>query len=332
MNNSTNFSELFVNYDNLKTSVLLKIISYFCLLIILIALIFNSLTFVIIISNKYLRNITSMIYLLYISIFYTLSLLEWNLNNFLSPNFGIYLEDLSMFTCKLIIFMQFLSLQSSGFLLTILCIDRYFTIISTPGSFISRLPFRTVKSAHIWSWILIGLVFVLNSHILILNGTYEENKTNSNLTTLIFKCKYSNGFKLFPIWEYVHLILYSLIPFIIMMIFNILLIRKIIFNSKDKKLKSNSKKENIKRNVISILVITFLFLIMTTPVSVAYGFFYEQLSKIVLSILDELSFLNNSTLFFTCFFTNSKFRKVVFDLFKKSDSKYRKSTTTKTRT
>jgi hypothetical protein len=221
--------------------------------------------------------------------------------------------------------MQFLSLQSSGFLLTILCIDRYLTVSSTPGSLISRLPFRTVKSAHVWSWIIIGLVFILNSHILILNGTYEENNTNLNLTSLIFKCIYSNGFKFFPIWECVHLVLYNLIPFSIMMVFNILLIRKIRSSLKDKNLKINSKKENIKRNVISILVITFLFLIMTMPASIAYGFFHDKLTPTILTALDVFSFLNNSTLFFTCFFTNSRFRKVIFNWLKKFELTYMKS-------
>ena len=109
-----------------------------------------------------------------------------------------------------------------------------------------------------------------------------EKITNSNSTILKFICNtYSNGFKLFPIWDNVNLILYSLIPFIIMMAFNILLILKIRTSFKEKNSKINSKQENIKRNVISILVITFLFLIMTTPVNVAYGFFFEQFPNIV---------------------------------------------------
>ena len=247
------------------------------------------------------------------------------LNKYLTPNFGIYLEELNIISCKFFSFIQYFSLQSSGFLLTVLCIDRYIKVSSTPGSFISRLPFRTVKSAHVWSWVLIGLVFILNSHIIILNGRYVENKINLNLTLFNFSCKYSNGFKFFPIWENVHLILYNLIPFIIMIIFDILLIRKIRFSLKDKNSNSNTKKVNIQRNVMSILLITFIFLIMTMPASIAYGFFYYKLSPTVLTLLDVFSFLNNSTLFFTCFFTNSKFRKVIFDWFKKLKLKFLKS-------
>jgi hypothetical protein len=117
-----------------------------------------------------------------------------------------------------------------------------------------------------------------------------------------------NGFQLNPLWENVHLILYSLIPFIIMIVFNILLIKKI---SSIK----NSNKGSVIRNIKSILAITFLFLIMTLPSSVSYGFFQQTSPKMVLLLLDDLSFLNNSILFFSFFLTNLKFRKIIFDLF-----------------
>jgi hypothetical protein len=260
-----------------------------------------------------------MVYLSYISITYTLSLLEWNLDHFLVPNFGIYFELLNITMCKLVTFTQFFSLQSSGFLLTILCIDRYVSVISTPGSLASRLPLRTPKSAHIWSFIIMGLVFILNSHILILNGIYIlKFYPNINITKTKFVCMvYSTGFSLFPTWENIHLILYSFIPFLVMGTFNILLIKKISFQKRDYS-KSNKKFEGFKRNIQSLLVITFLFLIMTVPTSIAFGFFETKTSNLVLFALDDLSFLNNSLLFFTCFFTNLKFRKVFFNILRKT--------------
>jgi len=327
MNNSNNSTDLIELNDKLDVSIL-KILSYIPLLIILIGVIFNTLTFLIIILNKDLRKITSMVYLSYISITYTLSLLEWNLNHFLKPNFGIDLEALNIITCKLVTFTQYFSLQSSGFLLTILCIDRYVTVISTPGSLASRLPFRTPKSAHIWSLVIMGLVFILNSHILIFNRINEENKTTFNFSKFIFDCNtYHSGFKIYPIWDNVHLILYNLISFIIMIIFNSLLIKKIKSSLNLKNSKLNNKKDSIKRNIISVLFITFLFLFLTVPSSIAFGCFNDRLPKIVLIVLDDISFLNNTSLFFTCFLTNLKFKKVIINLLKYSDSKYRKPKT-----
>lgn len=321
MNNSNNSTLIGV-------PILTKIISYFSASFILIGVVFNTLTFLIIISHKNLRKTTSMVYLLYISINYTLSLLEWNLDHFTKPQFGFYLVDLNIVACRLIPFFQYFSLQSNGFLLTISCIDRYITVISTPGSFASRLPFRTPKSAHLWSWGIMGFVFVLNSHVLVLNGIYEvkfsriSNATKTKLVCMV----YSTGFRLLT-WENVHLVLYNLTPFIIMMIFNFLLIKKIRLG-----LKSDSKRENIIRNARSILFITLVFLVLTIPASIGYAFFYNDSNQINI-ILDEMSFFNSSTLFFTCFLTNLKFRKVVVEFFgKKSDSKYRSSSTVNTRT
>ena len=328
MNNSQNFTGLIVNNDNSEIKlVLLKILSYFSLVIILIGVIFNTLTFLVIVLNKVLRKTSSMVYLLYVSIFYTLSLLVWNLNHFLYPNFGIELESLNMITCKILTFIQFFSLQSSGFLLTILCIDRYITVISTPGSFASRLPFRTAKSAHICSVLIMSLVFILNSHILILNGKYNIKKyPNSTITKIKFICTvYSTGFSIYPVWENVHLILYSLVPFVIMGAFNVLLIKKISLKKRNYST-SNQKMDSVKKNIQSLLVITFLFLIMTVPTSIAYGFFPGKVSNLVLFALDDLSFLNNSILFFTCFLTNFKFRKTIYYMLDKTKIKDKKPT------
>ena len=299
-------------------SIELAILSNFSLLITIMGTIFNLITFLIISCNQELRKTTSMIYLLYLTVTYTLSLYVWNLNHFFYFNFRFLTEYINIALCKIFVFNQFFSLESSGFLLSILSVDRYISVISIPGSFASRLPFRTPKSAHLWSLILIGLVFILNSHILIFNGYYEQKfDVDINQTVSKLVCyRYINGFTLNPLWENVHLILYSLIPFIIMLIFNILLIKRIT------RMKNMNKGSAI-RNIKSILVITFLFLIMTVPSSVAYGFFMQTSPKKVLLLLDDLSFLNNSILFFTFFLTNLKFRKIIIDYFKKSN-KYSK--------
>ena len=112
-----------------------------------------------------------------------------------------------------------------------------------------------------------------------------------------------------------------------MIIFNLLLIKKISFGLNYKNSKLSNRKESVKRNITSILFITFLFIIMTGPTSIAFGFFETKMSNLILFALDDISFLNNSSLFWTCFFTNLKFKKAIINLFKKPDSKYRKPTT-----
>jgi hypothetical protein len=191
-----------------------------------------------------------------------------------------------------------------------LCIDRYITIISKPGSFASRLPFRTRKSAVIWSIIITALVFVFNSHILILNGTYEtkDNKSNEFICYI-----YATGFKLNPLWENLHLIIYSLITFMVMSITNILLIKKTSLTKKQGALINKKSKSDIKkwRATVSQLIITVLFLVFSLPTSILYGFFMDVVNTKILFLIDSLSFLYNSSIFLICFVSYVRFRRVI---------------------
>jgi hypothetical protein len=68
---------------------------------------------------------------------------------------------------------------------------------------------------------------------------------------------------------------------------------------------------------ISLLVITFAFIILTLPSTIARGFLsnwmYATLpwANMTLDVLDYFSFLNHASVSFNCFLTNYKFRNVV---------------------
>lgn len=177
------------------TGILL--LSYIPIAIIFLGVSTNLLTFSVIMFNKDLKKLTSMIYLSLISITNTLTLFVWNLNNFLIPNFDFFrgVETLSMPLCKLFIFNQFFSLESSGFLLSIHCIDRFISICSTPGSFMNRLPFRTPKSAYIWSFIMIALAFIINMHIFMFDRRITVKSSIVNMTNLTNEIIYNTRFE-----------------------------------------------------------------------------------------------------------------------------------------
>ncbi len=100
-------------------------------------------------------------------------------------------ETLNLFLCRTMIFIQYFSLEASAFMLSLVCIDRYVTVLNTPGSIYSRLPFTTPKTAYIWSLGIITVAMITNSHILVLNGwldppylvniTYLDIITNKTL-------------------------------------------------------------------------------------------------------------------------------------------------------
>ncbi len=243
----------------------------------------------------------------------------WNLNHFLRPNFNINISYLNIHTCRFFLFLQYTSLQSSAFLVSFVCIDRYFTIISRPGSFISKLPFGTVKSATIWSTIIISFFIVLNSHLIIFDRKLKPSKQIDCL-------KYVTGFQIDLVWDRLHLFLYSLIPSSLMIVFNSLLISKTFYLDKNKTLKYNKNKKvsAISKKTgltISLLFITFSFIIMTLPASLCYGFFFDlfrstTVLKYILTLTDYLSYLNHSFIFFNCFLTNRIFRIFVIRIFK----------------
>ena len=168
-----------------------------------------------------------------------------------------------------------------------------------PGSFLAKLPFGTLKSAYIWSGIIFTILFLLNFHILVFNGVYETINYNSTdnfemkfqlienqsidlnnhkvLNKTIMTCyKYSSSsFNLFPLWNKVNMFVYSFVPSAIMLIFNCLLIRNILIR---KRLIKSSKDKTIQLT-ISLLVITFKFIILTL-VSITTSIHFDYIINI----------------------------------------------------
>jgi hypothetical protein len=227
-----------------------------------------------------------------------------------------------MASCKLLVFIQFFSLQSSAWLLTIVTIDRYITVASKPGSFMHKLPFKTKKSAVLWSLAILMLLLIFNLHIIIFDRItfFKPSNISTNDTAMLtvneehVACyHYKNGFELFPTWEIIHVGVYSIVPSLIMLVANVLLIYKMIFNGHNKKTIAYYKKRNLS---ISIIMMSFLYILMTLPGSVSFAFFIVEFRSnryltIVLNTLDCIVFLNHSIILIKCFIVNSKFRNFI---------------------
>jgi len=327
MNFSNHTISSIVQDESKENSLFLKIVSFLGPIIIVNGVIGNTAAFLFFRINSDLKKMTSFVYLSFVAITDTLSLFIWNLNHFLAPNFDISIEQLNIFTCRFFSFIQFFSLQSGGILLCMVCIDRYVTVSAMPGSFLSKLPFRTIKSAFYWSLLILTLIFILNFHLVILNGLEIEKtvniSTNQTYTTRSFKCYiYSNGFLVFPYWENVNLILKCLVPFIVMIIFNSLLL-KIIYSRKsptEKKYSASNQKSQSKSNqsktnqlTYSLMILTMLYLICVTPSSIIFSYFYSSFNLASLYLVDYLVFFYNANLFAICYITNIKFRQAVLN-------------------
>jgi hypothetical protein len=145
-------------------------------------------------------------------------------------------------------------------------------------------------------------------------GVYIEDP-NKNSTFKLNCQAYSNGLTTSQ-WDQVNMIFYNVIPFIVMMTFNCLLafnIRKSC-NSHQQDAKALAKKRNL---TISLLSVGILFLVMTVPGTLMFAYFYDAaLASYGLQfiyIIDDITFLNHSILFFVCFITNKKFRNTIIE-------------------
>jgi len=311
------------------------LVGYFPFVIIFLGLTGNPLTFTILRTNKVLKKQSSMMVFSFISILDLLSLFTWNLDSYFSVFYDFSYEMKNLIVCRLMVFLQYFGIESSALLLSFISIDRYFTIISKPGSFVSRLPFGTPRTAFIWSSAITIFIFLLNSHILILNGyqdqpqylnetsTFKINDSFLNNTQLklnysddIHCYSYSSSFELSKFYDIIKMSIYSIIPFATMTFFNSLIIYQTL-NIKQNLNRSNLQSVNIYRKkqqmTISLVIVTFIFLIMTLPNAIFFGFFSDniRISKYIGILLDHIGFLHHSTLFFSLYFTNIYFRKAI---------------------
>ena len=294
--------------------------SYIAFIIIALALMGNTTCFIIFRFNKKMKSLSSMVILSFVCITDTFSLFTWNLNHYLTPNYGISIEKLNKFNCKFFTFLQYSSLESSGLLLSLVCIDRYFTIISKPGSFVNKLPFGTSEKAFKLSCLVVLFTCLINSYLLI----YDRNEILTKIPNKIDCYKLPNGFRIGQIWESVHLAIYTIIPFCLMIIFNLLLLKKIYDLNKSSEQYVNRDKLKIRKlceTTVSLLVISICFLIMTLPAAIAFVYFPQFFKSTpflnnILTLIDYWSFLNHSSLFFSCYITNLKFRYIISRIIK----------------
>ena len=315
--------------QKIESNVIFQILSYIPILIILIGVTGNLGSFYIFRFEKELNTMSNLVYLSYCCITDTLSLFTWNLNHFLGPNFNLSMETFNIHTCRLFEFLQYFSLQASAILLAGACIDSYFSVISIPGSFISRLPFGTAKSGFVVSSIIIMIIFLLNSFMLFTDRlvTYKNETIsyNNSINYVLVPDKYDcyvlpNGYNIYPDYETIHIFIYPTFAVIIMFIFNSLLVAK-VYSIKKNKLKNQSKKAQQAFNktinlTISTLFITLVFICMCLPGTLAYKyfgdfFFSSSELKEIIYLIDSLSFLNRSSIFINCMISNIKFRRIV---------------------
>jgi hypothetical protein len=237
-----------------------------------------------------------------------LMLYGWNLDHFFRLKFGFEVDRLTVLSCKISTYLNHFLSQSSAWLRVWMCIDRFCTL--------NQVRHRRTIYQHRRSKFLITLTFLsialINLHLPIFSCYAYQIGNETKIAAG------SHYYRLYPTWNYINLALYNIIPFLLMLIFNILILRYLILAKR----KSTFHQSRIRYSSISIpiLLSAFFFCIMTTPPAIIFAFFHEQIQSdiiiqnLLLTLLDSIKYTYHSLGFFLYFITLVDFRKEVFRL------------------
>ena len=270
-------------------------VAYYPLALIVIGTPLNLLTFIVLSRSLFrdTKRFPALHYVRVIAIFDILMLYGWNLNHYSSGAYGFSLLYYSIATCKIISFLSFVVAQSSAWFRVFLCLDRYLLL-----SRLHRTWFSQSKSILIVIICIIIIFAIFNVHILIFTFFYDETgNINTNAPKYI----------VYPMWDYVHLGVYDVVPFFLMLSFNSAVIYHLIRYRRT----SVTQATGIHHRSISITLAstTTLFLIMTVPSSVVFAGFFSVVSDTVLRLMDSIYFTYHILSFPLYFISYNEFRR-----------------------
>jgi hypothetical protein len=160
------------------------------------------------------------------------------------------------------------------------------------------------KRALISCIVIVFFIFSLNIH-LVATINYEKPPNN----TLDGGC-YSD--KMHDIWQFVHLYMYNIIPFVLLSITNGLLIYRTCKTGTKTSTEQNKSKK--KMMTLFIIIMTLFFIILTLPSSIAGGYFLKVLLSTdagytVLFFCDCLAFSYHAFNIIVLYFANKQFKR-----------------------
>ena len=326
-----NKSEIIENNDNDMNKT---IVIYTFPILIIVGTICNILTFLVM-RRKKLRNQSTGYYMAVLAVADELALLVGCLSGWLMSYKNFNILSISSYACKIFSVVLYTTFDFSVWLVVIMTIER-FIAVTFP---LKSMYFCTVKKAKVATLILTCILFAINSHFLITHSTvYDKNGTlgcDSANETFNYFIKH--------IWPWIDASKYAFVPFLTILIFNVLIIYNLFIAAKSiKNLSSNhqlqinhvtsntqnltnhgstnsqSNSSNNRRLTVMLLVVSITFCILSTPVVVlqvleraAPGPNYQTFYSICLC----LQYINHSTNFFLYVVSGKLFRNEVIALF-----------------
>ncbi|CAF1270123.1 unnamed protein product [Adineta steineri] len=269
--------------------------AYYPLTLVIIGTLLNLLTLIILCRSTFRDTKKQPIihYMRAIAIFDIFMLYGWNLDHYLSIEHGFILLTYSIATCKIFGFLNYFAGQSSAWLRVFISFDRYLSASRLRRPWCSR-----EKGVLIIISCIIILVALFNLHFFIFACFYRSNGTVNPNAQL---------YKIYPLWDYINLGVYNCVPFILMVIFN----SGVIYHLIKRRQTRIIQQSYIQHRAISITLVitTFLFLIMTIPATIVAAFFFTTPTTSLAKILDSALYTYHITSFPLYFITFKEFRR-----------------------
>ena len=288
---------------NFKYSTL-QIISYLRLLLILINLTGNVLNFYIFSRKKFENTIFSSYfrYDIIITLFYLLN----NIDSYIVLTWNIEIKLISDLACKLYRYYENFVTPISHYILAFISIDRYLTIVY-PKKFL----FKNKISFHLKCCIgitVFNLVYYIPSLIYFGLDSGANETTNDSFNNENISCS-----RRVVILNFLNVLNDVIVPFSIMTIFTILLIKSIYESRKRARLLTSTQNRTQSKYIrfaVTSISVNIVFFILTLPFYLTFFIeFKDNLdSRIFVDFLLFVYDCQFGSMFFVIFFTNSLFR------------------------
>ena len=243
------------------------------------------------------------------------------------------LEQHSLFVCKLISYGAYFTLQCAAWLKTFATFAR---CVSLHHDWSIRKYLSKSRIIHRITWSTIVFIALINLPILIINGRREIALDDSNQTFVKIKCYQSRFFRF---WEIAHLLLYNFVPFTLMILCNISIIRHVRqsrLRTQGSKLRSSTAMKRSstmtssnsftnKRSPSSggarltqtLVFVTVFFIIFTSPSAIFYiflGNIVKSHRNLITMALSNLATTSHVSSFLIYWMTSTDFRDAAIGL------------------
>ncbi|XP_061165721.1 nociceptin receptor-like [Saccostrea echinata] len=323
MNNSSDLSATsYKTHSEYKAAEQIWI--YMSPVLLFIGTVANTLS-IIVLLRKQMRSTTTMFYLTVLSFGDMMVLYTGLLRHWIKWAFHADIRVISQFSCKTHTFLVYFSLDFTTWVLVAVTVDRCIFVC---------LPFRakticTLKHAKIVVVCIALVMTALNIHL------FWSVAVEMELGEL--GCAYMNDFTKFT-WPWIDSCVFSIIPFNLMIIANIILIKHILMSqtrvaahtqhgeSDVQQSNVHSKHRKVTSVTTMLLTTNCMFLALTLPIAIYLIVYPNKIQdatdhgtavlELIWAIANMLQYTNNTIHFFLYCLTGPRFRQEILKIFK----------------